>query len=203
MHRIDADAHVANQFSDGDAGLGLPGTTLDAAFLNAVQEEIAGTVEAAGVTLEKGTNTQLLAAIRALIGTLENIPVPRSAVSASSGDWSTTSNTFVPVPPLTVDLVTSGSRPVLVNLVPDGSAGNYPGLSTPSGMVLKLLRDGVEIGGATFYAGTDAAMSVAPGFQVIDFPPSGTHTYAIQVARLTSPSAGVRVKYCRVVAIEL
>lgn len=63
MHRIDADAHVANQFSDGDPGTGQPGTRVDAAWANAVQEEIAGLIEACGIALVKGTNTQLVAAL--------------------------------------------------------------------------------------------------------------------------------------------
>lgn len=63
MHRIDADAHVSNQFSDGDAGIGQPGTKMDAAWANAVQEEIANAITDAGIALVKGTNTQLAAAI--------------------------------------------------------------------------------------------------------------------------------------------
>jgi len=59
MHRIDADGHVANQFSDGDQSLGILGTKVDAAWLNAVQEEICNLLAARGVTLAKGTNTQL------------------------------------------------------------------------------------------------------------------------------------------------
>ncbi len=59
MHRIDTDGHVGNLFSDGDAGLGVNGTKVDAAWLNAVQEEIANLAESLGVTLAKGTNDQL------------------------------------------------------------------------------------------------------------------------------------------------
>jgi hypothetical protein len=49
-------------FSDGDLGLGVQGTVLDDDWLNAVQEEIAGVIEACGIALVKGTNTQLIAA---------------------------------------------------------------------------------------------------------------------------------------------
>jgi hypothetical protein len=59
MHRIDADGHVANHFSDGDQSLGISGTRVDAVWLNAVQEEICNLLAARGVTLAKGTNTQL------------------------------------------------------------------------------------------------------------------------------------------------
>jgi hypothetical protein len=63
MHRIDADGHVANAFSDGDEGLGVPGTKVDAAWLNAAQEEICNLLEELGVTLTKGVNTQLRGAV--------------------------------------------------------------------------------------------------------------------------------------------
>ena len=59
MHRIDADGHVANAFTDGDSGLGILGTKVDADWLNAVQEEIANLLEGMGITLVKGTNDQL------------------------------------------------------------------------------------------------------------------------------------------------
>lgn len=59
MHRIDADGHVGNLFSNGDKSLGIKGTKVDAAWLNAVQEEICNLLAARGVTLAKGTNTQL------------------------------------------------------------------------------------------------------------------------------------------------
>lgn len=54
MHRIDADAHVANQFSEGDPTVPRLPTRIDAAWLNAVQEELAQMVLAAGVALIKG-----------------------------------------------------------------------------------------------------------------------------------------------------
>ena len=63
MHRIDADGHVANQFSDGDQVLGVPGTKVDAAWLNALQEELVSVIAARGISLVKGSNGQLLDAL--------------------------------------------------------------------------------------------------------------------------------------------
>lgn len=57
-----------NGFTGGDPQTGELSTALDANFFDAVQEEIARTIEAAGVTLNKSDNNQLLSAIRALIG---------------------------------------------------------------------------------------------------------------------------------------
>jgi hypothetical protein len=59
MHRIDADSHVGNLFDEGDPGVPRAPTQVDADWLNAVQEEIANTVVGAGLSLIKGTNTQL------------------------------------------------------------------------------------------------------------------------------------------------
>lgn len=61
MHRTDGLNHVANQFSDGVPP--TPGTQVEQAWLNAVQEEIANAVEGAGITLVKGTWDQLKKAI--------------------------------------------------------------------------------------------------------------------------------------------
>jgi len=68
MFRIDSDGHLNNLFTDGDPQAGTPATVISAAWLNALQEEIANVIEGAGITLEKGTNTQLLAALLALAG---------------------------------------------------------------------------------------------------------------------------------------
>lgn len=65
MHRIDTPEAVGGLFSDGNPGTGMPGTNVDADFMNAVQEEIASFIEAEGITLVKGTNTQLRAAVAA------------------------------------------------------------------------------------------------------------------------------------------
>lgn len=63
MHRTDAARNVANQFVDKNIGAGTRGTVVDAAWLNAVQEEICYLIEQLGVTLIKGTNTQLFTAL--------------------------------------------------------------------------------------------------------------------------------------------
>ncbi len=59
MHRTDAAGNESNLFVDYNATLGKPGTTVDAAWLNAVQEELCNALEGLGITLAKGTNTQV------------------------------------------------------------------------------------------------------------------------------------------------
>lgn len=70
MHRTDGDGHVSNLFDEGDPGVPRQPTQIDKHWLNAVQEEIVNVVldSASGVgALVKGTNTQLLAAIRGIV----------------------------------------------------------------------------------------------------------------------------------------
>lgn len=67
MHRIDGPgATVDNKFTDGDPVGGVQATLVTDDWLNAVQEEVVGVIESTGAVLDKVTNTQLLAAIRAL-----------------------------------------------------------------------------------------------------------------------------------------
>jgi len=70
MFRIDSPgATVGGLFTEGNPTTGVPATEVSAEWLNdAVQEEIAGLVEFAGLTLVKTDNTQLRQAIQALIG---------------------------------------------------------------------------------------------------------------------------------------
>jgi hypothetical protein len=57
MQRTDGDNNIAGEFADPSGG--TPGTRVMAKWLNAVQEEIAGVVEAAGLTLDEADNGQL------------------------------------------------------------------------------------------------------------------------------------------------
>lgn len=68
MHRIDGPAAApGGLFTEGDPNVGTPATVVTDDWLNAVQEEISGVVEASGAALAKPDNTQLLAAIKALL----------------------------------------------------------------------------------------------------------------------------------------
>lgn len=62
MHRITS---ADSLFHDGNPATGVQGTVVDAAWLNVVQEELAGLVEWAGLTPSAVDNTQLLQALQA------------------------------------------------------------------------------------------------------------------------------------------
>lgn len=69
MHRIDgAGATVDNKFTKGDPASGVQATVVTSDWLNDVQEELVSVLSAASITPVKGTQNQVLAAIRALIG---------------------------------------------------------------------------------------------------------------------------------------
>jgi hypothetical protein len=65
MHRVNGPgATIDNKFTEGDAGTGVAPTTVPAAWLTAVQEEIAGVIEGLGGTLSEADNAQLLDALK-------------------------------------------------------------------------------------------------------------------------------------------
>lgn len=84
MHRTDADGHVANLFDDGTPGV-TPGTLVEQDWLNAVQEELTHVIETLGVTLVKGTNTQLLTALRDMLATFTKGVVITQATTNGNG----------------------------------------------------------------------------------------------------------------------
>ena len=63
MHRIDHETATSdNKFTEGNPTVPIPATVVTDDWLNAVQEEIAGAIEASGQTLDKSNNNQLAAA---------------------------------------------------------------------------------------------------------------------------------------------
>ncbi len=68
MHRIDGPGATGqNLFTEGNPGLGIPATVVTDDWANDVQEEIVNVILDQGIALIKGTQTQLLDAIKALI----------------------------------------------------------------------------------------------------------------------------------------
>ena len=69
MHRIDAPGFaLGNLFTEGNPSLSIPATEVSDDWLNDVQEEIVTVIEDAGITLVKGQQDQLKAAINLMIG---------------------------------------------------------------------------------------------------------------------------------------
>ena len=75
-HNIDTPGSVNGQFVDGVASTSTPGTRVDAAWLNDVQNNVNLVVTSAGLTLTKGDGTQLNTAINKLISSTEAAYLP-------------------------------------------------------------------------------------------------------------------------------
>lgn len=74
MHRIDTSTAQKDKFGAGKNGFtrgnpqtGTPATDLDDDYFDMLQEELAGVVEATGVSLDKSKHNQLLIALKALL----------------------------------------------------------------------------------------------------------------------------------------
>lgn len=67
MHRVDGPGHANNLFTEGDPQQAVPATIVTDDWLNDVQEELANIIEDAGITLSKGTQTQLRDAVNVMI----------------------------------------------------------------------------------------------------------------------------------------
>ncbi|WP_429865033.1 gp53-like domain-containing protein [Enterobacter roggenkampii] len=74
MHRIDTTTAQKDKFGAGKNGFtrgnpqtGTPATDLDDDYFDAIQEELAGIVEATGVALDKSKRNQVLTALKALL----------------------------------------------------------------------------------------------------------------------------------------
>lgn len=74
MHRIDTPTAQKDKFgagkngyTDGNPQVGTPATDLNAAMFDAMQEEICGVIEGAGIVLDPNDNAQLLAAFQKII----------------------------------------------------------------------------------------------------------------------------------------
>lgn len=74
MHRIDTPTAQKDKFGAGKNGFtrgnpqtGTPATDLDDDYFDAIQEELAGIVEASGAALDKSKRNQVLTALKALL----------------------------------------------------------------------------------------------------------------------------------------
>lgn len=137
MHRIDSvGATVDNKFTIGNPSLGVPATVLDADWPNAVQEEICAVIEGAGITLVKGTNTQLNAAITAKIST--------AVGSLVTGPSSVTDGRVTVFDGTTGKLVKQGTK-LEADLVTGPSSVTDGRVSVFDGTTGKLVKQGTKL----------------------------------------------------------
>lgn len=185
MHRTEGDGNVANLFSPGDPFIPTPATQLTADWCNAVQEELALTVEGLGGTLNTAasdvTPNQLLTRLNAKFGRLDlanSWAAAQTFVGGVSGNTTFTNNVSVGgslavtasstlTGPLTANGTTRINAMLGLNAAPSfpldigdtGAVGNAL-VRVGSGMIpLFLLSDGgfnyVGVGFNTYYNTTD------------------------------------------------
>lgn len=90
MHRIDASGYAAgNTFTDGNPATGVPATVVDASWLNDIQETLAQTIEAAGLTLTEGDYTQLIDAliVNGMQGSYFNVAAAAGTANAITASY--------------------------------------------------------------------------------------------------------------------
>ncbi len=109
MHRIDTPTAQVDKFGAGKNGFtrgnpqtGVPATALDDDYFDAVQEELAGVVEAAGFALNKANRAQLLTAIQHLITLgipeLKDASLTQKGIVQLSNATNSTSETLAATP---------------------------------------------------------------------------------------------------------
>lgn len=141
MHRIDdATATIDSQFTEGDPTAGTLATVVKADWLNSVQEEIAGVVEGAGLTLSKPDQGQLLEAI----GTLIDAATPQSSTTvqgvielATNAEAQAQTDADRAITPSTLNQALKGSNQSLANngyqKLPGGLILQWGGFLTTAG----------------------------------------------------------------------
>ncbi|CNI83784.1 tail fiber repeat 2-containing protein [Yersinia intermedia] len=115
MHRIDTPTAQVDKFGAGKNGFtrgnpqtGVPATALDDDYFDAVQEELAGIVEAAGIVLDKTNRAQLLTAIQHLITLgipdLKDASLTQKGIVQLSSSTNSTSQILAATPKAVSDL---------------------------------------------------------------------------------------------------
>lgn len=116
-----------------------------------------------------------------------------NSVSSSSGNYSH-SGVYADVTNLSVTITTTG-RPVVVMLIPDGSA-NYSYCGSNGSGFYKILRDSTAIYESV---SNDAVYFPCSAIMAFDIVAQGTYTYKIQ----SSSSSTVYTQYCKLLAYEI
>ena len=187
MHRIDVSTALpGGVFTEGDPTIPVAATEVSADWLNAVQAEIVGVIEGAGIVLAKADNSQLLAAIRALL--------PGAATTTLAG---------------LIELATSAEVAALTDatraVTPATLAGVLPGAATTVLAGLVRLATSAEASAGTSSTGAVTPVTMRVGFNASGSAPvyaprawvtfQGTGTVAIiasgNVSSVTDGGVGV------------
>ncbi len=142
-----------------------------------------------------------------------NVPVGGIAVSASCGDWTSPNpNASVAISNFSLTITTRGN-PVIVSFSSDGDSVTPSGSvfrnSRPGGwasVALELFRSGSRVGlqrHDTTGTGSSSLNLPPGGFLFMDFPPSGTHTYVVNLDGTAGSNTEMKATNIRMIVQEL
>lgn len=149
--------------------------------------------------------------------TPDKLSAPNFVLSTSCGTFSTTSGSGVVVTNLAVSLTTSGLRPIMLCIVPDGNTNlSTPSLISASNPISAVIPDTTwwylvdsAVKGSYRLAGTIAAggqqdLIIPPGALTCILPslPAGTHTFSLAV-KCNTASTGAFCYYSKLYVAEL
>lgn len=214
---VDGTGAIGDAYDVDNATLQVASNTLSVKALGIGAAQIAnGAITTTQISATAGILGSQLAASAGILGSQlaattvarTNLVAVGQQISASSGNFTTTSTSFVDVTNLSVTITTTG-RPVVLKLIPDGAAAAYIAAGATSAanvaVYLALLRGASNIGQAQMngqFSGA-AVQGQSPGaFEMVDPVGAGTYTYKIQAAIVASPAV-CYVQNCKLVAYEL
>jgi hypothetical protein len=194
MHRIDGPgATVDKKFTEGDPVGGVPATVVSAAWMNDVQEELISILAAASITPVKGTQDQVLKAIRALsggvVGSTVNLKMTVATASASA---------TISADEVTVKSGIAGRAWVIgafsktINLATTGALGMDVG-SAPVNGWLAIYAGLNEATGATTAFAQSIGNAVAPAVYGGGNAPAGVTATALLTVVPTNASSQFKV----------
>lgn len=182
MHRIDTSTAQVDKFGSGKNGFtggnpqtGVLPTALDADYFDTLQEELAGVIEAAGITLNKASNSQLTAAIKSLVGAGRLLNVQ---VITATGTYTPTAGTNTAI----VEMVGGGGA--TAGVPASSSSANFASGGAGAGSYAKFLwrspvATAVTIGAAGTSSGGTGSSGGSTIFGSLATAPGGSgNTYA-------------------------
>lgn len=207
--------------TDQVGSLGTSSFAWLSAFVQAVKLKANGhyiTVQAP--TLAANVTAKLMAA---LPSALANLHIDSSgqiaadlvnyALSSSCAVFSTANTSDTQVTNLSVSLACSGSAPVLLMLIPDGTTnpceftdaattdGVHP-FTTDTPAYYSFYKDGAPIS-------IEKQCNLAPFLRfpsqlfMVDLPAAGTHTYDLRIRNAATTTDAHGINYCKLIAVEV